>query len=132
MFKQYSSVIDHGQVVRVNGRPLKRLRGIVMSFSPDSGSTLDSAQLKVGLCYEYGDAYPALLISDGPFWDPVTEIFDFILKNFQFLRQIFRFSRQKFRSFFVIESKNYKNFVSPKKYQFLPLFTSTFLTIFSP
>jgi len=40
-----------------SGPPLKRLRRSVLSFAADSGSTLDSAQLKVGLCFEYGDAY---------------------------------------------------------------------------
>jgi len=39
-----------------SGPPLKRLRKSVLPFATDSGSTLDSAQLKVG-CYEYGDAY---------------------------------------------------------------------------
>jgi len=40
-----------------SGPPLKRLRKSVLAFAADSGSTLDSPQLKVGLCYEYGDAY---------------------------------------------------------------------------
>ena len=25
------------------------------------------------ICYDYGDAYPGLLILNVPFWDPVTE-----------------------------------------------------------
>jgi len=43
--------------VGASGPPLKRLRKSVLSFAADSGSTLDSALIKVGLCYEYGDAY---------------------------------------------------------------------------
>jgi len=57
------------------------------SRKPDvifSGYRFNAAQLKVGLCYEYGDAYPGLLILNVPFWDPVTETFDFILKKFNF------------------------------------------------
>src|SRR6218665_966442 len=40
-----------------SGPPVKRLRKCVLSFAADSGSTRGSAQLKVGLCYEYGDVY---------------------------------------------------------------------------